>query len=82
MCMSKKAEEPENLEKNAKYSIQALERNNDDMLNHSSGYSHEESKTPLTNPKDLHSLELTLTRRTEVGNQRVLRHSDHSAFSK
>ncbi|VVB16671.1 unnamed protein product [Arabis nemorensis] len=82
MCMSKKAEEPENLEKDAKYSIQALERNNDDMLNHSSGNSQVESKTPSTNPEDLQSLELTLTRQREAGNQRVLRHSDHSAFSK
>lgn len=87
MCMSKTAEEAENLEMDAKYSIQALERNNDDMLNRSSGNSQVESKTPSTNPEDLQPLELTRTRPREAGdyrsgNQGVLRHSDQSAFSK
>ncbi|KFK27550.1 two-component response regulator-like aprr3 [Arabis alpina] len=83
MCMSKKAEEQENLKKDAKSSIQDLERNNNDILNRSSGNSQVESKTPSTNPEELQSL----TRLREAGdyrsgNQRVLRHSDHSAFSK
>lgn len=74
-CMSKKA-------------VQALERNNGDLLNRSSGNSQVETKTPSSNPEDLQSLELTLTKPKEAGDQRaggdrsVLRHSNHSAFSK
>ncbi|CAA7032119.1 unnamed protein product [Microthlaspi erraticum] len=86
-CMSKKSEEPGNLEKDAKYSVEALERNNDDMLNRSSGDSQVESKTPSPSPEDLHSLELTLKKPRDAGDYRicdgsVLRHSNHSAFSK
>ncbi|KAH0906851.1 two-component response regulator-like APRR3 isoform X1 [Brassica rapa] len=74
-CMSKKA-------------VIALERNNDDLLNRSSGNSQVETKTPSSNPEDLQSLELTFTKPKEAGDQRVggdrsvLRHSNHSAFSK
>ncbi|KAL1208568.1 Two-component response regulator-like APRR3 [Cardamine amara subsp. amara] len=87
MSMSKEAEEPGNLEKNAKYSVQALERNDDDMLNRSSGNSQVGSKTPSSNPEDLQSLELALKKPREaedyrIGDQSVLRHSNHSAFSK
>ncbi|XP_024011644.1 two-component response regulator-like APRR3 isoform X2 [Eutrema salsugineum] len=92
MCMSTKAEEPGSLEKDAKYSIQALERNNSDMQNCSSGNSQVESKTPSSNPEDLKgldlkSLKITLTKPREAGTYRmgdrsVLRHSNHSAFSK
>lgn len=85
--MSKKAEELGNLEKDAKYSVQALERNDDDLVNRSSGNSQVGSKTPSSNPEDLQSHELTLKKPREaenyrIGDQRVLRHSNHSAFSK
>ncbi|KAF8102392.1 hypothetical protein N665_0198s0097 [Sinapis alba] len=79
---------PGNLEKDAKYSsVQALERNSDDLVNRSSGNSQVESKTPSSNPEDLQPVELTLTKPREAGDQRVgdlsvLRHSNHSAFSK
>ncbi|ANM70158.1 pseudo-response regulator 3 [Arabidopsis thaliana] len=87
MSMSKKAEEPGDLEKNAKYSVQALERNNDDTLNRSSGNSQVESKAPSSNREDLQSLEQTLKKTREdrdykVGDRSVLRHSNLSAFSK
>lgn len=80
--MSKEAEEPGNLEKDAKYSVEALERNSNDTLNRSSGDSQVESKTPSPNPEDL-----TLKKTREAGDYRtgdrsVLRHSNHSAFSK
>ncbi|KAG7606730.1 Signal transduction response regulator receiver domain [Arabidopsis thaliana x Arabidopsis arenosa] len=87
MSMSKKAEEPGDLEKNAKYSVQALERNNDDTLNRSSDNSQVESKAPSSNREDLQSLEQTLKKTREdrdykVGDRSVLRHSNLSAFSK
>uniref|UniRef100_A0A1J3GKK6 Two-component response regulator-like APRR3 n=1 Tax=Noccaea caerulescens TaxID=107243 RepID=A0A1J3GKK6_NOCCA len=87
MCMSKEAEEPGNLEKDAKYSVEALERNSNDTLNRSSGDSQVESKAPSPNPEDLQSLERTLKKPREAGDYRtgdrsVLRHSNHSAFSK
>lgn len=75
--MSKEAEEEaRNLERDAKYSVQALERNSDDLLNRSSGNSQVETKAP--------SLELTLTKPRETGDQKVnvLKQSNHSAFSK
>ncbi|KAJ0266680.1 Two-component response regulator-like APRR3 [Hirschfeldia incana] len=80
-CMSKKVEEPGNLERDA------LERYNDDLLIRSSGHSQVETKTPSSNPEDLQSVELTLTKPREAGDQRVrdrsvLKHSNHSAFSK
>ncbi|CAH8323382.1 unnamed protein product [Eruca vesicaria subsp. sativa] len=80
-CMSKKAEESGNLDRDA------LERNNDDLLNRSSGNSLVETKKPSSNPEDSQSVELTLTKPREAGDQRVgdrsvLRHSNHSAFSK
>ncbi|EFH42627.1 pseudo-response regulator 3 [Arabidopsis lyrata subsp. lyrata] len=87
MSMSKKAEEHGDLEKDAKYSVQALERNNDDMLNRSSGNSQVESKTSSSNREVLQSLEQTLKKPREagdyrIGDQSVLRHSNHSPFSK
>ncbi|XP_010483654.1 PREDICTED: two-component response regulator-like APRR3 [Camelina sativa] len=87
MFIGNKVEEQGNHEKDANYSVQALERNNDDMLNRSSGNSEVESKTPSSNPEDLQSLELTLKKPREAGDYRtgdqsVLRHSNHSAFSK
>ncbi|KAG7538629.1 CheY-like superfamily [Arabidopsis suecica] len=87
LSMSKKAEEPGDLEKDAKSSVQALERNNDDMLNRSSGNSQVESKTSSSNREVLQSLEQTLKKPRETGDYRtgdqsVLRHSNHSAFSK
>ncbi|KAL0735209.1 hypothetical protein Bca4012_011419 [Brassica carinata] len=85
-CMSKKAEEAGDLERDANFSVEAMERNNDDTLNRSSGNSQVETKTP-SNPEDLQSLELTLTKPRETGDQRVrdrsvLKQSNHSAFSK
>lgn len=80
--MSKEAEkEAGNLERDAKYSsVQALERNSDDMLNRSQVG----NKTPSNPPEDLQSLELTLTKPRETGDQKVnvLKQSNHSAFSK
>lgn len=87
MFIGNKAEERGNHEKDAKYSVHALEKNNDDMLHRSSGNSQVESKTPSSNPEDLNSLELTLKNTSKdgeyrIGDQSVLRHSNHSAFSK
>lgn len=84
--MSKKAEEAGDLERDANFSVEAVERNNDDTLNRSSGNSQIETKTP-SNPEDLQSLELALTKPRETGDQRVrdrsvLKQSNHSAFSK
>lgn len=79
--MSKKAEEQGNLERDAKCSVQSLERNNDDMLNNgSSGNSLTSSKIPSPNTDALQSLELTLTKPSEPGDQRVGTRSVLKAF--
>ncbi|CAF2335583.1 BnaA10g12930D [Brassica napus] len=74
-------------QRKSKKAVIALNRNNDDVLNGSSGNSQVETKTPSSNPEDLQALEPTLTKPKEAGDERasdrsVLRHSNHSAFSK
>lgn len=85
--MSKKAEEQGNLERDAKCSVQSLERNNDDMLNNGSSGNSQVAKDLHRTQNALQSLELALTKPSVPGDQRVgtrsvLRYSNHSAFSK
>ncbi|EOA13322.1 hypothetical protein CARUB_v10026357mg [Capsella rubella] len=70
MFIGKKVEERGNHDKDAKNHVQALERNNDN--------SQVESKAPSSLPEDL-PREAGDYR---IGDQSVLRHSSHSAFSK